>query len=305
MVPHVASWERETRGLLEALFPTALAAHEYVEARWKSHGHESMRREFFANPQEILRFASKLRNSHDVYFGVAARHGMVGTKEGVKRLQAIWGDLDTKATHTRESRFKQFTNLPHLPSVVVWTGGGYHVYWLLEEPGEGQQELALAESVMGRLAEGLDGDHVGDRARILRLPGSLNHKYPQPRPVELVHCDSDKRYTLEQLREMAEALPEGKLENGRGRVRRDVLGEPIREKRNVVLTSVAGSLRDRGLDEDTIHVALLEVNRLRCEPPLEDAEVKRIAESVSRYPAGSPRYGRSLARRIYPKTEVR
>jgi putative DNA primase/helicase len=58
-------------------------------------------------------------------------------------------------------------------------------------------------------------------------------------------------------------------------------------------------LRDRGCDEETIHVVLLEVNRLRCEPPLEDAEVHRIAKSVSRYPSGSLRYRKSSATRIY------
>ena len=305
MVPHNAPWEREARGFLEALFPTTLAAGEYVEVRWKSPGNGSMRREFFESPQETLRFASGLRSSHDVYFGVASRQSMVGTKEGVNRLPTVWADLDAKEAHTRETRFKQITDLPHLPSIVVWTGGGFHPYWLLEEPAEGQQELALAESVMRRLAEGLDGDHVGDRARILRLPGTLNHKYGKPRPVELVHCDPDKRYPLEQLQEMAEALPEKKPGNGGGRVSRDVLGEPIRKERNVTLTSVAGSLRDRGLDKETIHVVLLEVNRLRCEPSLEDTEVWRIAESVGRYPAGSPRYRRSPAKRSYPKAEVR
>jgi hypothetical protein len=229
----------------------------------------------------------------------------VGTKEGVAYLQTLWADLDAKAAYTPETRSKQLADLPCLPSMLVWSGAGYHPYWLLEAPAEGQDELARAEAVMRRLAEGLDGDHVGDRARILRLPGTFNHKYSKPRRVELVHCEPDARYTLEQLREMAEALPEKKSGSGGGKVRRDVLSEPIRDERNVALTSVAGSLRDRGCDEETIRAVLVEVNGLRCEPPLEDAEVWRIAESVSRYPTGSPRYRRSPARRTYPKPEVR
>jgi hypothetical protein len=265
-----------------------------------------MGRRFFSSLKVALQIGmKKKKNSHDVYIGVATRQGRVGTKEGVTRLQALWADLDAKEAHTRETRFKQLTALPHLPSIIVWTGGGFHVYWLLKLPAEGQEELTRAEAVMRRLAEGLEGDNVGDRARILRLPGTLNHKYSELRRVELVHCDPDKRYTLKQLREMAEGLPEKKSGSSRGRVRRDVLRKPIRDERNVTLTSVAGSLRDRGLDEETIRVVLLEVNRLRCEPPLEDAEVERIAESVSRYSAGSPRYRRSHIRRTYPKAEVR
>jgi hypothetical protein len=159
---------------------------------------------------------------------------------------------------------------------------------------------------MRRLSEGLDGDPVWDRCRILRPPGTLNHKYGKPRRVELMDCDHDKRYALEQLWEMAEALPNKKSGNGGGKVARDCLATPIEDgERNVKLASVAGSLRDRGLDEESIRVVLLQVNHLRCEPPLEEAEVERIAKSVSRYPAGSPRYRRSPARRTYPKAEVR
>jgi hypothetical protein len=74
-------------------------------------------------------------------------------------------------------------------------------------------------------------------------------------------------------------------------VPREILGGPIRKGgRNVALTSVAGSSRRRGLDAGTICVVLLEVNRLRCEPPLADSEVIGIVQSISRYPAGSVRY---------------
>ena len=84
-----------------------------------------------------------------------------------------------------------------------------------------------------------------------------------------------------------------------GKVPREVLGGPVREGgRNVALTSVSGSLRSRGLDEETICHVLLEVNRLRCEPPLSEAEVIRIARSISKYPAGSLRYIGSPARRV-------
>ena len=66
----------------------------------------------------------------------------------------------------------------------------------------------------------------------------------------------------------------------------------------MTLASVAGSLRDRGLDEGTIAEVLLEVNCLRCDPPLEATEVLRIARSVGRYTVGSPRYRSSPVRRV-------
>ena len=64
-------------------------------------------------------------------------------------------------------------------------------------------------------------------------------------------------------------------------------------QRNATLTSLAGAMRRKGFGEAAIHAALLAENAERCHPPLPEAEIARIARSVSRYaPAvagGSPR----------------
>jgi putative DNA primase/helicase len=54
-------------------------------------------------------------------------------------------------------------------------------------------------------------------------------------------------------------------------------------KRNDALTSLAGTMRRRGMDEAAILAALQVTNAQRCEPPLEAEEVEKIAASVSRY----------------------
>jgi hypothetical protein len=56
--------------------------------------------------------------------------------------------------------------------------------------------------------------------------------------------------------------------------------------RNCGLASLAGALRRRGLTQSEIEAALLVANRERCVPPLPEAEVLRIARSISRYPPG-------------------
>lgn len=53
--------------------------------------------------------------------------------------------------------------------------------------------------------------------------------------------------------------------------------------RNVTLASIAGGMRRRGLSRDSILAELRIQNQARCQPPLDDAEVERIAESISRY----------------------
>jgi putative DNA primase/helicase len=58
-------------------------------------------------------------------------------------------------------------------------------------------------------------------------------------------------------------------------------------QRNKELTSLAGSMRRRGMDAAEILAALEVTNERRCSPPLEAEELEKIAASVSRYePAG-------------------
>ena len=58
--------------------------------------------------------------------------------------------------------------------------------------------------------------------------------------------------------------------------------------RDATLSSLAGSMRRRGLEEEEIYVALLVVNQKRCTPPLPDSQVRKIAHSISRYAAADP-----------------
>jgi len=67
--------------------------------------------------------------------------------------------------------------------------------------------------------------------------------------------------------------------------------EPLPEaipqgRRNHILASLAGTLRARGLTEPEMLETLQVVNAARCRPPLPQADVQRIAASVSRYEPG-------------------
>jgi hypothetical protein len=284
----------------------SLGVEERIEIRHKLPGEgQPMCKKFFAHPAEAARYATTLVNDN-VYAGVAPRYGKDGTKAGVTRLPTLYADLDLKDGHTCENRLQQLRDLLYFPSILVWTGAGFHVYFLLKEPAEGSEELARAELVMRHLAEGLEGDPVHDRSRILRVPGTFNLKYGEPRAVKMERCEPGLRYGLDELEKMAEGMPrkvDGDDDPGRaGKVRRDILSGPIgKGERNLALVSVAGSLRDRGLDSETMCMILLELNRLKCEPPLGEQEVIAVGRSVSKYAAGSPRYRSSSARRVYGK----
>jgi putative DNA primase/helicase len=81
---------------------------------------------------------------------------------------------------------------------------------------------------------------------------------PRPRQVDAQHQQARVR------RQDVELVPEG--------------------ERNETLTSLAGTMRRRGMTEVEICAALQEVNSGRCDPPLPEEEVERVAHSISQYP---------------------
>ncbi|MEO8612837.1 MAG: hypothetical protein ABI690_33395, partial [Chloroflexota bacterium] len=78
------------------------------------------------------------------------------------------------------------------PSVIVHSGGGYHAYWLLDEP---TTDLSTSRQVLQGLARALGGDGLSP-AQSLRLPGTVNTK-PE-RGGALCHLVeiSDRHYRL-------------------------------------------------------------------------------------------------------------
>lgn len=60
--------------------------------------------------------------------------------------------------------------------------------------------------------------------------------------------------------------------------------------RNGTLTSLAGSMRRRGMSEEAIYSALQVENSSRCNPALPEADIRKIAHSVARYAPDDPVY---------------
>jgi hypothetical protein len=80
---------------------------------------------------------------------------------------------------------------------------------------------------------------------------------------------------------------DGKARRPRARPLQD--GETIPEKhRNSTLVSLAGTMRRRGFGREAILAALLVENDQRCDPPLGEAEVEKIAASVAGYDPADP-----------------
>ena len=95
-----------------------------------------------------------------------------------------------------------------MPSRIVMSGGGVHLYWFLDQPLLGAEWKAKARQFAARLASlpcEEDWQHItGDLVRtkdggLLRLPGSMNYKYAPPRHVQVLDIGEPARYSLDQL----------------------------------------------------------------------------------------------------------
>lgn len=84
----------------------------------------------------------------------------------------------------------------------------------------------------------------------------------------------------------------------------EVVGSIPSGQRDNTLARWAGMLRGQGLVQEELLAALAEINRVRCSPPMEDAEVERIASSISRKPRGEAEALAGFAAVLNPQAAV-
>lgn len=147
---------------------------------------------------------------------------------GHKTKHLLPPDVPTAQTIVAES------GLPE-PTLWVHSGGGVYPWWLLDDPLDISDSNALAyaqeaantiQRVIQRTAKKLGwhyGGEVGEMARVLRIPGTINRKEDLARPAYVIQPASYAFYDFNVLLNRAilalAALPEEKPE---------VIREPVR-----------------------------------------------------------------------------
>jgi hypothetical protein len=129
--------------------------------------------------ESIPKILKNYTGEYNCCFGVATRRDGDGSKDGVIQIPALWVDLDTyKLTDAqkRESR-QRYKDFPLKATFIINSGGGRYLLWMLKEPAS-REEIPHVEDRLKRLGNYFYGDITAtDASRVLRLPGSLNHKY--------------------------------------------------------------------------------------------------------------------------------
>ena len=143
------------------------------------------------DPARIQRFLNGCKKAKlGAFNGVALRSqaslkDRKGDAAHCQVLTCLFADADFK--HLGEEDTRQRINAcPLPPSIIVESGAGLHVYWMLKQPFYLKKEMAEAKRWLRHIAASVADvvdESVSEPARVLRIPGSYNYKYDPPRPV--------------------------------------------------------------------------------------------------------------------------
>lgn len=129
----------------------------------------------------------------NVYAGANPRDGESRNGDkAVPMARVLFADFDKGATVEEALQRIRKAGLPE-PSIVVASGGGVHVYWLLAEP---ITDTAVWTATMKGIIAAVSSDKsIHNPERIMRLPGTRNVKPDRPgRPWCRIITASDTRH---------------------------------------------------------------------------------------------------------------
>lgn len=233
----------------------------------------------FISPDGFPEIDAICNGNKNYYFGVALRDDD-GTKEGITEIPACWVDIDFKNTPKDIAR-ENLKKFPFKPSLIVKSGGGIHLYWILKEPAT-IFDVPVVEDINKRIVAMLNGDpNACDASRIMRIPGTLNIKYTPPVVCEVIKKDNffyDLETFLDVLPEVQNNKP-SEINNN------EWLSEAMEGvsdgERNATATKIAGYWINKLSAEDTLEI--LRVWNRNNQPPLPDKDIEIVIKSISRY----------------------
>ena len=251
-----------------------------IEARFLRTG--SVHQSYTMNADQLVKdITDRDAAGWDCYVGVLPRKRTSGKAEDVWPTATIlWADVDAKdfcrdperhtkgddgpASEDKERALEAILNFPVTPSAIVDSGHGFHLYWRLWEPVDTSDAVEANQAI----AKWLGADNCFDAPRILRVPGTHNHKDSEnPIPVRVLKLDTLRRYDLSDFNEMVESLRTAALREHIPQTERrgdapdwvidKVNTEPPKGSRSEFEFAVCMALRERGYSKDEVLDALL------------------------------------------------
>lgn len=156
---------------------------------------DRVQRRWFGLESEYLRRAAQwcvdLSYQYDVYVGVLPRIGRGGYARDIAYARMLYCDVDAGGDPNGVSSLLERSGLlPYASAVVEMPSGGAHLYWALSDTVDlaDAETRAAFRGALKRIVLGIGGPRQGahadgnaaEEARVLRVPGTLYHKYSPP-----------------------------------------------------------------------------------------------------------------------------
>jgi hypothetical protein len=149
-------------------------------------------------------YLASINSDYHIYHRVNVSNTPDSKKPNISAIVALYVDIDDSS----DEALDRLQNMHYPPTCVIYSGGGFHGYWLLREPlyVSSDKERANVERTMQGmiLAYGAGADvKAKDITRILRTPFFYNikDKYPEPLLCEIAYFDDAEsdRYRFSSL----------------------------------------------------------------------------------------------------------
>lgn len=202
------------KDFLEALFAQYYKEHRgFILVKSLKRGDPKMSTRYFPNIEILAK--EHYGEERDVYFGICPRERMKAEKEHIHYIVALWADLDIgKEGHENKEIYfegpqqaaKAIRGFPRAPSIIVESGRGAHLYWLLKEvtPVEDAERI---EKLLKNVGEHLQCDTDVNLDTVLRLPETVNTKIPgKPVNCEVKFINANFRYDLQDFENLGQRI---------------------------------------------------------------------------------------------------
>lgn len=183
-----------------------------------------------AELEKAAKYAENQGKYTNVFVGVGLRKSILknnlrGGENDISCVTTLYADIDIKSdAHAQKDLPKTLdeaigflNSLSFKPSIIVNSGNGIHGYWLLDTPykitdSESKNHIVTLFKDFGKYINseakklGYKIDNVSDLARILRLPGTLNHKLKNKTKCEVIFS-RENRYKIDDFFKIIDSSP--------------------------------------------------------------------------------------------------
>lgn len=202
------------KDFLEALFSPYYKEHRgFILVKSVKRGDPKMSTRYFPNIEILAK--EHYGEERDVYFGICPRERMKAEKEHIHYLVALWADLDIGSEGHEDKRVfyegpqqaaKAIRSFPRAPSIIVESGRGAHLYWLLKQVTE-VTDTEKVEKLLRSISDHLQCDTDASLDTVLRLPETVNTKVPgKPVNCDVKFINPNFRYTLQDFENLGQRV---------------------------------------------------------------------------------------------------